>query len=302
VNESLIFYPPHRLGLATHVVGILALLALGILGIWMAAGAQIGPLFLLYLVPVFLAFILVPLFTYRAYALWRAAYTLQRDGIQLKWGLREENLPMDAIMWVRPAVELELALPLPRLRWPGAVLGLRNLPDGTQIEYLAAQSHQVILISTTGRLYAISPANPEEFMLAYHRFAEFGSLSPLPAHSAYPASLLRQVWASPLARFLLLSGFIASLLLLVLVSLSVPFRPTISLGFLPDGSPSDEVPSVSLLLLPLLNSFFYIADTLLGLNVFRSVEWRTLAHLLWGGGLFTAILFLIAAVFLITAG
>jgi hypothetical protein len=282
-------------------VGVLVLLALGALGIWQAAGSQIGPLFLLYLLPIFLAFTLVPLFIYRAYALWRASYTLQRDGIQLKWGLREENIPMDVVLWVRPVEELDLSLPLPRLRWPGAVIGLRKLPDGTQIEFLAAQTRHLILISITGKIFAISPYKPDEFMLAYHRFAEFGSLSPLPAHSAYPASLLRQVWASSWARFLLLSGFIASLLLLVLASLIIPTRPTISLGFLPDGSPSDEVPSVRLLILPLLNSFFYLANALLGLNIFRSAEWKTLAYLLWGGGLFTALLFLIAALFLITA-
>ena len=302
MNESLIFFPPHRLGLISQIIGILAAIAVGFLGLRQAAGAQIGVSFLLFLIPILIALVLVPLVSYRAYALWRASYTLQRDGILLKWGLREETISMDSINWVRASQELDTKLPLPRLRWPGAVLGVRRLPDGTPIEYLSAQSHQMILVSTTDKVYAISPANPEEFMLAYNRFAELGSLTPLPPHSAFPANLLRQVWLSSPARYLLLSGLLVSLILLILVSLSVPSRAAISLGFNSDGLPSEGSPSVYLLLLPVLNTLFYMAEWLFGLYFFRSDETRTLAYLLWGSGLFTAILFLIAAFFILGAG
>lgn len=302
MNESLIFFPPHRLGLISQIIGILAAIAVGFLGLRQAAGAQIGVSFLLFLIPILIALVLVPLVSYRAYALWRASYTLQRDGILLKWGLREETISMASINWVRASQELDTKLPLPRLRWPGAVLGVRRLPDGTPIEYLSAQSRQMILVSTTDKVYAISPANPEEFMLAYNRFAELGSLTPLPPHSAFPANLLRQVWLSSPARYLLLSGLLVSLILLILVSLSVPSRAAISLGFNSDGMPSEGSPSVYLLLLPVLNTLFYMAEWLFGLYFFRSDETRTLAYLLWGSGLFTAILFLIAALFILGAG
>jgi hypothetical protein len=302
VNESLIFFPPHRLGLISQIIGILAAIAVGFLGLRQAAGAQIGVSFLLFLIPILIALVLVPLVSYRAYALWRASYTLQRDGILLKWGLREETISMASINWVRASQELDTKLPLPRLRWPGAVLGVRRLPDGTPIEYLSAQSRQMILVSTTDKVYAISPANPEEFMLAYNRFAELGSLTPLPPHSAFPANLLRQVWLSSPARYLLLSGLLVSLILLILVSLSVPSRAAISLGFNSDGMPSEGSPSVYLLLLPVLNTLFYMAEGLFGLYFFRSDETRTLAYLLWGSGLFTSILFLIAALFILGAG
>jgi hypothetical protein len=255
--------------------------------------------FLLYLVPVFLALILVPLIGYRAYALWRASYTLQRDAILLKWGLREELIPMDTINWVSSSQELDQQLPLPRLRWPGAVLGVRQLPYGSQIEHLSAQSNPEILISTAERIYAISPVTPEGFILAYHRFAELGSLTPIAAHSLYPAYILRRVWASLPARYLLLSGLTASLFLLVFVILSVPSRPAISLGFNADGTPSEKGPSVYLLLLPILNGIFYLFETLLGLYFFRSEERKSLAYLLWGSGLFTTLLFIIAAYLLL---
>lgn len=301
MNESLIFYPPHRLGLIVQIAVILVSLVVGVLGMWRVAGAQIGLEFLLYLLQIFLTIVIILLFSYRTYALWRASYTLARDGIKLRWGLREEVIPMDVIQWVRSSQELESKLPLPIFRWPGAVLGVRRLPDGTEVEYIAAQASEQILISSSERIYGISPANPEEFVLAFNRFAELGSLAPLPAQSVYPANLLRRVWASRPARYLLLSGLIASLLLLVLVSLSVPSRSMISLGYNPDGTPSEQVPSVFLLLLPILNGFFYLAEAFFGLYFFRSSEKWTLAYLLWGSGLFTAILFIISVVLILGA-
>jgi hypothetical protein len=283
VTDSLSFYPPHRLGLIAQVTAILLLVIIGALGLWQTAQAPIGPGFLLYLIPVLLAFILIPLIGYRAYSLWRASYLLERDGIYLRWGLREEVIPMDLVTWVRMEQDLETNLPRPWFRWPGAILGVRTLPDGTNLEYLAAQSN-------------------EEFMLAYLRFAELGSLTPLEAHSAYPANLLRRIWGSPYARYLLLGGLFASILLLVLVSLYIPALTTVSLRLNQDGSPTEMLPSAYLLLLPVLNGILYFANVLLGMYLFRFDGQRTLAYLLWGSGLFTALLFLIAVVFVIRAG
>lgn len=276
-------------------------LSIGVVGLMLAAQAQIGLRFLLALVPVVIVLILIPLIAYRAYALWRASYTLQREGILLKWGLREEIIPMDVINWVNPSQELEQKLPLPILRWPGAVLGVRHLSDGSKIEYLSAQSRPVLLISTAEQIYAISPENPEEFVLAYQRFAEMGSLTPLAGKTVYPANILRLLWASLPARILVLGGLTASLLLFVYVILSVPSREAISLGYNPDGSPSAKGPAVYLLLLPILNGLVYIAETLLGLYFFRAEEKKSLAYILWVSGLFTSLLFIIAAYLLLEA-
>jgi uncharacterized BrkB/YihY/UPF0761 family membrane protein len=99
-----------------------------------------------------------------------------------------------------------------------------------------------------------------------------------------------------------LGGLLVTLLLLVLVSLYIPSNPAISLGFNPDGSPSEKVPSIYLLLIPVLNSIFYFANAVFGLYLFRAEERQTLAYLLWGSGLLTAILFIIAVIFIIRAG
>jgi hypothetical protein len=284
-----------------QVAAIVVLMAFGGWGLWQASQTPIGPAFLLDLVPVFLVLVFVPLIGYRAYALWRAYYLLERDGIYLRWGLREEIIPMDTITWVRSSDEIESDLPRPWFRWPGAVLGIRRLPDAEQVEYLAARSNNFILIATEGNFYAITPSNPEEFIRSYQRFAELGSLTPLTAHSVYPANLLRRLWASSAARYLLLAGLAIAILLLILVSLVVPTTLTVSLGFNPDGTPSEPVSSVFLLLLPLLNGIYYLTISLFGMYLFRTEEGQTLAYLLWGSGSFTGLLFITAVVFILRA-
>jgi hypothetical protein len=289
-------------------LAILALAAAGLWSLWRATQAVVGPVFLLYLLPSLLALALVPVLAYRAYAMWRAYYVLERDGLRLYWGLRAEDIPMDAVRWVRPAGEALSSLPLPLLRWPGSVLGVRRLPDGGQMEFMAVQTSSLILVATPGRIFAISPDHPEDFLHKFQRFTELGSLTPLPARSVYPTFLLARVWASPLARYLLLGGLALSLLLLGWVSLSIPGHQTISLGFTPEGLTGDPVPAVQLLLLPVLNSFFFLADVLAGLFFFRYEEGpdvnlhRPLAFVLWGSGALTALLFLCAVFFILSSG
>jgi len=300
--DEFIFYPERRLGLAFHAGALLLLVVVGILGLWQAAQAEIGPVFLLYLLPALLAVAIVPVLAYRAYALQSAYYALERDGIRLRWGLRFEDIPMTAVLWVHPASDLAVPLPLPWLRWYGSVLGTRHLPGVGPVEFLAAGSRGLILIATPDRAFAISPVERDAFLHTFQRFTEMGSLTPLAARSLYPTFLVSRVWASPAARALLLVGWILSLILLVWVSLVIPSRSQVYLGFDPDGRPSYAAPAVRLLLLPVINTFFVLADLLLGLFFFRHEESQPFSYLLWGSGALASLLFLIAVFFALRAG
>jgi hypothetical protein len=110
------------------------------------------------------------------------------------------------------------------------------------------------------------------------------------------------VWAVRPARYLLLAGLALALILFVAASLFIPSRPTVYLSFNPIGDLTDVVPSVQLLLLPLINGFFYLADVLLGLFFFRRQGEQIIAYILWGSGVFTALLFLGALIFIMGRG
>jgi hypothetical protein len=332
VNDAFLFKPPRRQGLILHAVALLLLLLASAWSLMRAFESTIGPGFLAYFLLALGAAALVPVVVYRAYALYKASYQIEQDGIRLSWGLRAEEIPMDEVVWVRSLEEINQAsvqgdgldqetggqsssagsIPLPFMRWPGAVLGTRRLPDGGQIEFMASSPDRLVFIATPRSMYAISPADPADFRRKYQRYAEMGSLTPLAPRSIYPTFLVNRVWSELPARYLLLAGLALSLILLVWVSLVAPGYTQISLGFEPDGGLRGPVPAVQLLLLPLLNAFFYLTDLALGLFFYRRGDQQiptiilpqgrvipagqALAYLLWSSGAATPLLFLIALV------
>lgn len=272
------------------------------LGFYQVAIAETGYVFVLYLVLALLLLGLLPLVIYRMYALMNANYVIEREGLRLRWGLRRVQIPMDEILWAHPASDLSNQLLLPQIRWPGAILGTRRQVDLSEVEFLSSDTSKLILIATTKRNYAISPAQPEAFTYSFERFIEMGSLSPLPALSVYPIILARQIWEDRTGRLLLLGGIWMGIVLLLWVSLLIPSRQQVYLGFLPDGSPGDQVPAPRLFLLPMVNSFFLVANTVSGLFLFRSEDSRTIAYLLWAMNILTSLLFLGGVFLLISAG
>lgn len=296
------FYPDRRAGFLLHLGLAGLLLAAAAYGLLRASRATLSPGFLLDLLPTLIALVAVPVLIYRFLALRNAVYYLQRDGVYLRWGLRQETIPMNHILWVRPAGELEKPLPLPWLSWPGAVIGQRQVPALGTVEFLATRRKGMILMGTEGKAFAVTPADPEGFLRAFRRVNELGSLTPLASESVYPNLLMAEVWAHQPARRLLLAGLALSLVLLVWVSLVVPARSQIALGFRPDGARRDLVPAVRLLLLPILNAFIFVGDLLLGLLFFRRDEHHPLAYLLWAAGSLSPLLFLAALLFILRPG
>ena len=326
MNGSYVFPPSRTTGLIFHAVVLGILLTVVVGGFLLATRAVVSLVFLVFLFPVLVALSLIPVFLFRAYSLYRGKYVLDRDGLTLHWGLRDEDIPMNAVMWVYPARDWEYPLPRPWIYWPGSIVGTRRLPNRALVEYMAGDTRNLVLVATAGRIFAISPNNPVEFMRTYQSLAELGSLAPLPARSTYAASFLTRVWDARAARFLLIAGAVLAVVLLAFVGVSLPFRNTISLGFQPDGSPRDLVPSVQLIMLPVLNLSIYMADLLAGLFFFRQGENKAterpmpvatsgvsdiglianigtqMAYLLWGSAVITGLLFLGALFFIIRAG
>jgi hypothetical protein len=329
--------PPRKQGLVLQIAAFLLLILLSGWSLWRAFQSPLGLAFFLFLLLALLLAAPLPLLAYRAYALYKASYRIERDGLRLNWGLRSETIPMDAVQWIRSVEELSAAaavqagvepegviqaaparaFPLPWLRWPGAVLGTQLLAGGERVEFLAASASGLLLIATPGGLFAVSPEDPAGFRQAYQRFAELGTFEPFAARSEYPSFLLARVWNDLLARTLLLAGLALGLVLLGWVSLVVPGLTSISLGFNPDGALREPVPSTQLLLLPLLNGGAFILDLLLGLYFYNRSErqmealalssgnrapiGQVLAYLVWGSGVLTALFFLLALVFLLRA-
>lgn len=296
------FRPPIRLAVIFHTLAILGLAALASLGFLEASQAAVGPGFLLNLILALAAVGLLPILVYRFYALRHASYVLERDGLHLWWGLRGEDIPIDKVLWVRSDASLGYRLPRPLISWPGFVLGERRLPDSSTIEYMASQTKDLVLIGTPGHIYAISPQNPVEFMQTFQRFTELGSLSPIQSNSTYSSFLLARFWSDLPARYMILAALVLNLVLLVWAGLSVPGRTQVSLHLSSSGAALAYVPSVQLLLLPVLNALCLGIDLLGGLFFFRRQESQIFGYVLWGSSVVTSLFFLFGLFFILKAG
>jgi hypothetical protein len=302
MSETYTFPPARFGGVLFHLLAVSLLGGLGAFGLWRASlaggGAELAISLSLPLITGFSA----PWLVYRLYAMWRAVYTLERDGVRLRWGLRQEDIPADHIRWAGEERDLPRHLPRPALHWPGAVLGLRRLEDGREVEYLASRTTDLVLLATDQRVYALSPMDPGEFLRAYRSLTELGTVQPLAARSQYPTILLFNFWTDRLGRALVLSGLILAAVLWLAVAAAVPERVEVALRFTANGLPGEYSPAARLLLLPVLNSLIFLADLILGLFFYRREELRPLAYLTWGAGLLTGLLFLAAAAFILILG
>jgi hypothetical protein len=294
------FPPARRIGLIIHAILIAALMAILILGLIRLSTAPVGPIFVLYLLVTLIAFVPVPFLGYRAYALLKADYYIDRDSLAILWGLRIEDIPLNDIEWVRPASDLTKPLLLPRFRLPGAILGTRRHPDLGLVEFVASSSRNMILIATSKRIFAVSPGNPAGLAQTFARAIEMGSLMPTEAKSVYPSFLITQAWDSSLARFLWISGILLNLGLIVWVSILIPSLSQIPFGFDPFGMPNEVATSTQLILLPLVSGLMFLVGMIAGLYFYRWDQQRPLSFILWGSSTLCTILFLLAVLFLVS--
>jgi hypothetical protein len=301
INTKVGHFPPaKRFGLVIHGIIILVLAGISAWGFLNLTRTELGPRFVSYLLTGLLAFAPIPFLGYRAYALLRADYYIDRDSLAMLWGLRVEDIPLTDVEWVRPASDLSHPLSLPRFRLPGGILGTRRHSDLGLIEFMASDSRNIILVATSKRIFAISPKDANSLIRTFARATEMGSLLPAEPKSVYPSFVITQAWESRLVRFAWLSGLILNIGMVIWVGLLIPSLAQISLGFSPFGAVLEPVPSIRLILLPLLSGLLFIAGWGAGLYFYRWDMQRMLANIIWISSALSAILFLIAVLFIVT--
>ena len=294
------FPPLKRTGLLVHSVIIVALGTAAVWAFLNLSRAPVGPTIIIYLLALLATLPPLPFFGYRLFSLLRADYVLDRDSLAFTWGLRVEDIPLTDIEWIRPATDLSSPLHPPTFGLPGGLLGVRRHPDLGAVEFIAATTHNLLVVATAKRMYAISPERAAEFLDTFRRATELGSLAPAEAVSQYPSFLLARAWENPLARFTWLSGLLMNLGLVAWVTFLIPSVSRVTLGFDPTGAPLEAVPSVRLILLPLLSASLFVMGWLAGLFFYREERHRPLAVIVWISGALSGLLFLLAVLFIVT--
>jgi hypothetical protein len=272
------FYPQKRTGALLQAGLILIFAGVGGYFFYRATLDQEGLDFLLHMMIALVFFAPLPLLFYRLYSLLTSVYVLRRDGLLIRWGLRREDIPLDAIEWIRPAADLGFRLPMPWLRWQGAILGSRRVPELGLVEFVASDAAHMLMVATPEKIYVISPDEPQAFLYFFQHIAELGSLMPLQAQSIYPKVLLGHVWEDSWARRLILVSFGIGLILLAVVGLSVPGLRSIEwLGGV------ERAPAERLLLLPVVNGMIWLFNLAAGIFFFRQgKDLKIAGYLIWG--------------------
>ena len=175
---------------------------------------------------------------------------------------------------------------------------MRRHPDLGVVEFLASERENLLLVATPKRVYAISPADPADFIQTFARAVELGSLRPAKAKSLYPSFIIARAWRSDVVRYLWLAALFLNLGLVVWTSLLIPSTAHFALGLRPDRTPA-AVPSVQLVILPLLSAFLNLIGWATGLFFYRWEKWKTLAVIIWGSGALASTLFLMAVFFIV---
>jgi hypothetical protein len=268
-------------------------------GFYRLSSVPLGPDFVLFLVLGVVAFAPIPLIGYRAFALFRAEYKLDRNSLELRWGLRNELVPLGEIEWVRSAQDLIHPVRPPALRMPGAILGLRRHRDLGVVEFLASRTAGMLLVAARDRVYAISPAAPAEFMATFARAVELGSLKETRAKSQHASFVLAQAWQSGLVRFLWLAAIFLNIGLAAWISVLIPASPRFALGFRPDGI-AEAVPSQQLVIVPLVSALLSLAGWVAGLFLFRWAKWQVLSLMIWASTAVCSVLFLVGVMFIVS--
>jgi hypothetical protein len=293
------FFPPRRRGLLFNIGLVVGLGLLSAALFMLASRAPLGPLFLVYLLGAVTVAAPTPLLAYRAYSLYRSKYQIERDGIRLKWGFREEDIPISEIEWVEYAEDLIVPLIKPRLIWPGAVVGKTEQEGLGEVEFMAAEENEMVMIGTKQRVYVISPGDAGGFVRTYRKYYELGSLAPFPAYSNYPSFLFVDIWQDVITRVLLIVTLILSLALFVWVGLVIPSVSEVSLGFTVEGLPLPPVSPAQLFLLPSVNILLVTANYLLSLYFFRRSADHPMVYWLWSVNALTSLLFVLAVFFIL---
>jgi hypothetical protein len=294
------FPPPRQRGLVIHIVLTIVLGSLSALALWLTFQTPVGMLFTFYILLFFTTAIPAPILAYRAYALARANYLLDRNSLRIMWGLRVEDIPVTDVEWVRPVAGLLAPISLPWFRLPGGILGVTRQPDVGRVEFLASEAGTLLLVATARQIFAISPGNPAAFAAAFQKTVEMGSLQPAQGRSQYPSFVIVRAWDSSLVRFMWLAGIFLNIGLLVWVSTLIPTVRQVPLGFAPNGLPLEPVATAQLILLPFLSAIIFIVSWLAGLFFYRKPEQQVLALSVWAASALTALLFLVAVFALIT--
>lgn len=239
---------------AGGVIGFAMLVAVGGLWVGLAYAARAigsGPVAALI---VLAAVLVLPLVAWLTYWLWgylSLKYSVSRDGLEIRWAASRQIVPMAAITHIltgRP-----YARGLSGFRWPGHEVGRAacETDEGRLTEtlvYATTPPEGQLLVVTPHLAYAISPANPAQFVDELKLRRAMGPVQQIDQETRQPRWARLDLWRDWTAlRFLALAGLLNAIAFAVVIwrypvlpeEVAMQFRYDPELAIAVPGAPRD---------------------------------------------------------------
>ncbi len=287
------FSPPKGKSLAVNgIVTALLIAAILFLLISGSMGGQ-GWLSIVFIGVGLLLLVPLALAIYRIITITTTVYSLSRDTLEVKWGLRRELIPMREIAWVHPVSDFETPLPLGFTLVKGSYYAETNIKGLGKTLFVATAPEQMVLVKLNEAYLVISPEDKLAFTEAYKQLSQLGSLQQIEPESENLRMIWRRVMDDRMAKRLLLGVAISFLVLLLSTAIIVGLLQQVVWVSM------ETVPSSRLFLLPLIGLFFNILNTLAGLFLYlQERAGKTVVYLILGWSILINVIMTLAMIFM----
>ena len=256
------FLPPKTKALVIN--GILAVLLILIILFLLIYASFIGEgwfaivfiaLGLLLLAPLFLTI-------YRIFTIITTNYSLTRDALEIKWGLRRELIPLREIEWVHPVSDFQTPLPIPYGKIRASYYDEIDINGLGKTLFVATKPDQMVLIKHNQAYIVLSPTDKESFTQVFIELSQMGSLESPEAESENLKMLWQRVIEDKIAKNLLILTAISLFILIAMAVVIVAIdAPVVWVDMIP-------VPPTRLFLLALLGLLFTLMNTIFALFLY----------------------------------
>lgn len=262
------------------------------LGMWLVRRPVDGLSFVL-LTVILLSLPLLVYLLYRTWGAFNLEYWLDRNAVRIRWAADCVVIPLPAIA----QIVADGNLPVPRSFrvWPAAFV---YSVEGNGSERLALYSSRPLIdaiwLQTSDALFAISPAETQEFLAALQEYNRLGPSHRLALASERPALCVFTALRATLSRGLLLAGLGGVLLLFAALFFTYPGLPDrLIFHYDAAGVPDSIRPKNALFLLPAIGLAAYVVNGAAGLWM-ACRQQPAAAYLLWGSAISVQLLSLLA--------
>ncbi len=221
----------------------------------------------------------------RTWGAFNLEYWLDRNALRVRWADKCQVIPLHSIRRIIEGVD-EFSLRPSVLAWPSPFVRTVEGGQGQRLVRMASVPlDRCLLIETDGGIYAISPADPDEFLEELQALNRLGLSRRLSFQREERTNYYVVATESTAGRWLLAAGLVGCLILFGFLMFRFPQLPeTLVFHYNRQGVPDSIRPKSALFLLPSIGLLTYLINSAAGLWMKQRSQ-PSEAHLFWAGTL-----------------